>query len=72
MLWSDTSNIEVGYKIERKTTSSGSYIQIATVNIPEFIDINIIKNQNYYYRVRSFNNNGNSSYSLILGIKTLS
>jgi len=62
--WTDTSNNETSFKIERKTLS-GSFAQIATVgsNVTSFSDTGLTLATTYVYRVRAANSSGNSSYS---------
>jgi len=63
--WSDRSNNEEGFKIERKKGSSGTYINIKTVgaNIRQYQDKGLEANTTYYYRVRAYNSMGHSNYS---------
>ena len=68
LTWIDNSASETGYKIERKTTVSGNYLQIAQVgaNQQSYSDTNgLVPNTRYYYRVRATNSPGplNSDYS---------
>jgi Domain of Unknown Function (DUF1080) len=62
--WTDTSNNETGFKIERMS-GSGSYAQIATVNtnVTTYADTAVTPGTAYCYRVRAFNSVGNSGYS---------
>lgn len=62
--WSDNSNNETGFKIERRT-ETGSYVEIAIVgaNITSYSDIGLSESTRYYYRIRSYNNAGYSDYS---------
>jgi hypothetical protein len=61
--WNDNSDNETGFAIERKT-GSGAFTQIATVgaNVKTYTDSGLARNT-YTYRVRAFNNAGNSAYS---------
>jgi transcriptional regulator CtsR len=62
--WTDNSNNETGFKIERKTTN-GSYSQITTVNAntTSYTNTGLSSDTRYYYRVRAYNSAGNSTYS---------
>src|SRR5262249_14438527 len=58
LTWIDNSASETGYKIERKTGSTGTYTQIAQVgaNVQSYSDTNGLQpNTRYYYRVRATN-----------------
>jgi len=63
--WADDSNNEDGFKIERRTSTTGSWDQIVTVNsgLSYYLDINLTTNTQYFYRIRAYNSAGNSSYS---------
>jgi hypothetical protein len=66
LTWIDNSAGETGYKIERKTTVTGTYAQIALVgaNVQNYSDTNgLSSNTKYYYRVRATNGTLNSDYS---------
>ena len=72
--WSDNSQAEDGYKIERKTVGGGDFIQVASVgtNVSAFADTGLSPNTTYIYRVRAFNSvAGNSEYSNITDATTL-
>lgn len=62
--WTDNAANEVGFKIERKTGSSGTYSQITTVgqNVITYSDTGLTEATTYYYRVRAYNA-GDSGYS---------
>ena len=61
--WSDNSNDEVGFKIERKTT--GSFTEIATLgaDITSYENTGLNPSTTYTYRVQAYNTAGNSGYS---------
>ncbi len=65
LAWTDNANAEVGFKIERATASAGPFTQIATnaASDPTYTDSGLAANTTYYYRVRTYNANGNSLYS---------
>lgn len=63
--WTDNSNNETGFEIERKTGASGTYARIATTaaDITSYQDTGLTPGTTYYYRVRAINAVGNSLYS---------
>jgi len=62
--WTDNSNNETGFRIERKT-DSGNFEEIATVaaNTTSYIDNTISGEHTYTYRVCAYNVLGNSAYT---------
>ena len=62
--WTDRSDNETGFKIERKTGGS-DFQQIAVVgpNITVYADTGLYSGVTYTYRIRAYNNGGNSGYS---------
>lgn len=65
LTWTDDSDVETNYVIERGDNSNITFHVIDTVgkNVTTYTDLSISKEQKYYYRVRSFNNAGFSPYS---------
>jgi hypothetical protein len=63
--WTDNSNNEDGFKIERKTGTTGTFTHIATVgaNVTSYTDTNLIDGATYCYRVGAFNSAGSSDYT---------
>ena len=65
LIWTDNSNNEDGFKIERKTGSGGTYLLISTTsaNVASYSDTGLSAGTTYYYRVYAYNSAGNSGYS---------
>jgi|GEM_PF-7015100 len=65
LTWTDTSNNEDGFRIERKTGTGGTYAEIATVGagVTNYQNTGLSANTTYYYRVRAYNAVGSSAYS---------
>ncbi len=63
--WNDNSGNETGFKIERSLTSGSGFSQIATTsaNAINYPDTSLSAGTAYFYRIRAFNADGNSSYS---------
>ena len=70
--WTDSSDSEDGFIIERKQETF-NYSIIATVlaNTVEFIDTNIVDNTNYIYRIKAYNLLDQSDYSNESSVTTL-
>ena len=73
LAWSDSSNNETGFKLERKTGSGGTYAEVALLgaNVTTYSNTGLAANATYYYRVRAYNGGGNSTYSNAANAKTL-
>lgn len=63
--WTDNATNETSYKIERSSSSSGPWTQIATTgsNTTSYSDIGLTPQTTYHYRVRASNAAGDSAYS---------
>ena len=64
--WTDNSTDETGFKVERKTGSGGTWSEITATlaaGTITYTNSGLSANTTYYYRVRSFNGTGNSTYS---------
>jgi len=70
--WIDSSNIEAGFYIERAPSSTGPWLEIATLaaSITTFSDRNLYPGSTWYYRARSYNSSGNSGYTTVAGATT--
>ncbi len=64
--WQDNSENEDGFKIERSEGISNiSYVEITTVpaDTAVYTDTNLVLGESYWYRVRAYNEFGDSDYS---------
>ena len=66
--WTDNSTVEDGFEIERAPDiagSPGSWSPLAAVgsNVTFYVDQTVVTNTAYWYRVRTFNSQGQSPYS---------
>jgi hypothetical protein len=63
--WSDNASNETGFKIERATSASGPFTQIATVtaDVVTYTNSSLTTGTTYYYRVRAYNASGDSAYT---------
>jgi len=73
LTWTDNSNNELGFIIERKRTLSNNYdfMDIVTIDIDNYLDNSISENISYDYRVRAYNQHSKSDYSNIVTIISL-
>ena len=73
LAWTDASTNEDGFKIERKTGAGGAWSQIGTVgaNVTTYQDTGLAEGTTYFYRVRAYNDIGNSAYSSQAGLAVL-
>lgn len=64
--WTDNSNNEDGFKVERRLGATGTFAQVGStgVGVTTFADI-LPDTQRYCYRVQAFNTLGNSGYTNI-------
>jgi hypothetical protein len=70
LVWQDNADNETGFKIERKTGTTGIFVQIATIGATAgsgsgvyYEDSGLTPGTTYCYRVRAYNTVDNSSYS---------
>jgi len=71
LVWTDNANNEIGSKIER-SRDGATFTQVATVgpNLTSYVDAGLARSTTYYYRLRAYNNAGNSPYSNIASVRT--
>jgi hypothetical protein len=65
LTWTDSATNEDGFKVERKTGSTGAFGQLATLaaNATGYVDGSVTAGTTYCYRVRAYNGAGDSAYS---------
>jgi len=65
LTWTDNSTNETGFLVERRTGTSVTWSQIASLsaNVRAFSDTGLTAGTTYYYRVRARNASGYSGYS---------
>ena len=70
--WVDNSDNESNFLVERSTSLSGGFIQIAALgpNVTTYTDNTLFRKTTYFYRVRAANSGGKSSYSNVTSVKT--
>ena len=70
--WTDNSSVEDGFKIERSTDGT-NYAQIDAVgaNVVNYADTTVSLDAQYWYRVRSYNGAGDTSYSNVATATTV-
>jgi cellulose 1,4-beta-cellobiosidase len=71
LTWTDNATNEDGFKVERSNNGTG-FVQIAVVgsNVTTFANTSLTPNKKYFYRIRAFNNGGDSPYSNTASAKT--
>jgi len=70
--WNDNAGNEQGYRIERSLSATGIFTLIASPrsNSLTYTDYALIPQTIYYYRIQSFNEDGNSAWSPIITVTT--
>jgi len=65
LTWSDTSDLESGFKIEKASSAAGPWTEVerTPTNVASRIVSNLLAQTTYYFRVRAFNLGGDSVYS---------
>ncbi|MDQ5840288.1 MAG: fibronectin type III domain-containing protein, partial [Chloroflexota bacterium] len=71
VVWSDNSNNETGFKVERGPATGGPWTQIGTTTATSYSDSGLASSTTYYYRVRAYGPSGDSGYSNTSSATTL-
>ena len=73
LIWTDNSDNEEGFKIDRKLVGGDPWAEVAVVLQPDttLLDTGLVPGTNYYYKVRAYNAGGVSDYSNRISINTL-
>ncbi|MCL6097400.1 MAG: T9SS type A sorting domain-containing protein [Bacteroidetes bacterium] len=73
LTWKDNATNETGFRIERKTSPSGTWTQMGTVgaNTTAYADNAVATETQYSYRVAAYSSTTESEYSNVDSIKTL-
>ncbi|HEY3399725.1 MAG TPA: fibronectin type III domain-containing protein [Geothrix sp.] len=72
LLWTDNATNETGFKVERGTSATGPFAQIATTtaNVASYTDSGLSASTTYYYQVRATNSAGDSAYTPVATVTT--
>jgi len=72
LVWTDNANNENGFRVYRSLdgTTFAEIVKLSLVNLNSYLDTGLSSNKTYYYKVRAYNDAGNSSYSNTRSIKT--
>ncbi len=68
--WTDNSEYEDGFVIERKTTAQFSEIARVEANVTSYSNLDLTEETDYAYRVSAFNISGYSEYTEEVSAKT--
>jgi hypothetical protein len=72
LAWTDNSNNETSFAIERSTSLDSGFVEVATVgaNTISYTDRSLARKTTYYYRLRAVKGTAKSGYSNIAGART--
>jgi hypothetical protein len=69
--WTDNSNDETAFLVERSTTATGGFVQIGSVgvNTVSYVDATALRRTTYFYRVRAAGGTARSAYTNVAGAR---
>jgi hypothetical protein len=69
--WQDNDDDEQGFRVER-SVGGGAFAEVAdlSADVEDYSDTGLTAETTYAYRVRAYNNEGNSSYSNVVEVTT--
>ena len=72
LTWTDNSNNETGFELERAAAMTGPFTKVTTTaaDAAKHTDTALTKDTTYFYRLRSVNPAGSSTYTLTVSAKT--
>lgn len=72
LTWTDSSDTEAGFRLERSLTGSDTWTLVATLppDTTGYVDMGLTPHTRYYYRIRAFNDGGDSAYSNMVAAET--
>lgn len=70
--WTDNSDCETGFKIERSLSAADGFAVVINADADSVarMDTDLEPSTKYYYRVRAFNEKGYTSYTAVVAAKT--
>lgn len=73
LTWKDNSDNEAGFKLERSLTQVGGYMEIDDIpaNTTSYQNTELTSGTHYFYRIKAYNTAGDSSYSSLADVTTL-
>lgn len=73
LIWTDNSTSETGFEVQRSLQGGGPFTALQTLppNAVTFTDTGLTPATTYFYRVRAFNDGGNSNFSSVASGTTL-